>query len=133
MASHVTASWDPTTNTSGYTFTLACNRDALLESGFDWKGIRADLEALPPTFDPRPILREAVGELAELDHELFSHAADRIREAISWIEALLGQADGSGDPSKGTVAKMEPGDPPASWSQDLQVDVHRAAIEGGVP
>jgi hypothetical protein len=41
--------------------------------------VRDDQEAPPSTFDPRPLLREAVGELAELDHEMFSYAADRIK------------------------------------------------------
>lgn len=106
-ATTITGSWNQATRTAHHTFELACSRDALLQSGFEWKRVKMDIEALQPVFDPRPILQDAIGELVELDHELFFCQMDRLKEAISWIEALLAQADSSRDPLMGTVGKME--------------------------
>jgi hypothetical protein len=132
--SRVVGSLDPVTNTSQYTFTLACDRDDLLRHGFKWKRARADLEALPATFDPRPILEEAIGELAELDRELFDLNVDRIMEAKGVIEALLAQADSSGDPSRGTVGKIEDvGRHPVLGARQFSMTFHEPPAEFGWP
>lgn len=132
--SGVVGSWDSVTNMSQYTFMLACDRDDLLGHGFDWKQARADLEALPAKFDPRLLLREAIGELTELDRELFDLNVDRIREAKRGIEALLAQADSSGDPSRGTVGKIEDeGQDPVTGARQFCMTFHEPPAEFGWP
>jgi hypothetical protein len=132
--SRVSGSFDPMANTTRHTFTLACSRDDLLGHGFDWKRARADLEALPEKFDPRPILREAIGELAELDRELFMLDVDRIKDANAWIEALLAQADSSGEPARGTIAKIEDAGVHAATGRSMwTVTILEAPIKFGWP
>ena len=134
IGSRVVGSWDSGTNMSQYTFTLACDRDDLLSHGFNWKRARADLETLPAMFDPRPILEEAIGELTELDRELFDLNVDQIREAKGGIEALLAQADSSGDPSRGTVGKIEDaGRDPVTGARRFSMTFHEPPAEFGWP
>jgi hypothetical protein len=114
--SKISGHLDTATNTSKYTFTLACGRDAWLEGGFNWAGVRADVEALDPTFDPRPMLHEAVLQLLELDGELWTFQLPRLGQVAAKIEALLGRADASGDPSLGAVALIEEGSPEPTTS-----------------
>ena len=77
-------------------------------------------------FDPRPILQDAIGELVKLDRELFFSQIARIKEATSWIEALLAQADSSGDPSLGTVGKMEVvGRDPTTGARTIHIELNK--------
>lgn len=84
------------------------NRDILLDSGFDWAGLKADLIKYEDAFDLLPLLQQYMEIIDELLIEYVKACNDRLNSCIECIDVFMRQFNFP----KGAVAVVFKGDGP---------------------